>query len=205
MTANAPNSILIVRIGFIGADGTPVLTDCDHGCLTGWMWNDPASVSKQFADSSQGFTFAPPPVSRVVTVQTTIPAASATCAFDVWTNVALAQMQQELGFNHTAYTFRLFLLPLEAGGTACNWGGLGVLGCQQRSCNAWARKLEPARVWVHELGHLTGLHHASLDLDDDGVVDVNGERAVGTAVCVCSPSCNEEGGGGREGGGWSRG
>jgi hypothetical protein len=63
------------------------------------------------------------------------------------------------------------MLPNEAGAGTCKFGGLAYLGCGGGGCRAWVRRFDPTKLWAHELGHLTGLHHASLDPNDDNVID----------------------------------
>ena len=63
------------------------------------------------------------------------------------------------------------MIPNEAGSGACNFGGVAFLSCAVGGCRAWVRRPDPIRLWAHELGHLTGLHHASVDYNDDGRID----------------------------------
>ena len=73
------------------------------------MWTGQQSVAAQYLDSSGGFTFAPPPVSTVMHVQSGLylsATASTGCDFVSWTGAALAVAAQQSGVNATAYTFR---------------------------------------------------------------------------------------------------
>jgi hypothetical protein len=75
------------------------------------MWNYNQSVAKQYLDSSLGFSFAPPPVSRIVTVQTNISASTNSCRFDQWTVVANRALFAQQGINITTFTFRYTAPP----------------------------------------------------------------------------------------------
>jgi hypothetical protein len=64
------------------------------------------------------------------------------------------------------------MLPPEAGGGACSWAGLGHVGCSATACRTWARY---TYALVHEMGHNTGLYHAS---NAEGAYEEYGECAT---------------------------
>ena len=83
--------------------------------------------------------------------------------------------------------FTLFMLPLAAG--ACDFTGVGWVGCLEQAaaanlsasafCKSWVRTASATTI-VHELGHNLGLMHAALDADDDGA----GEDDYGDGSCA---------------------
>ena len=62
------------------------------------------------------------------------------------------------------YVCSMFFLPSAAGAGTCSWSGLGVVGCTS-TCTTWIRYTYSCK---HELGHNTGMNHASTDLNNDG-------------------------------------
>jgi hypothetical protein len=89
------------------------------------------------------------------------PALPGVCNYELWAlNADAAAVAQ--GIDLSAYQHRMYVLP--AATTACDWGGLGQVGCGE-SCRAWARTTSDLvcgypDILAHELGHNIGLWHA---------------------------------------------
>ncbi len=60
------------------------------------------------------------------------------------------------------------MLPRGVGGGDCDWNGIATIGCDRVSCGAWVNGYSGDLIG-HELGHNTGLNHASTDINNDGV------------------------------------
>lgn len=102
----------------------------------------------------------------------TVPAA-AMSSCDVYAIASAAQAAvTATGVDLTKYRHRVYALPTDA---PCGWGGLGNVGCGT-SCSTWVIGTGPSLI-SHELGHNLGMHHASTDANNDGVIDAEyGDR-----------------------------
>ncbi len=76
---------------------------------------------------------------------------------------------------------RLYILPIGAGGGDCDWNGIATIGCDRSTCGAWV--MGPiGDIISHELGHNVGFNHASTDVNNDGVRDIEYAVGVGRGV-----------------------
>lgn len=89
-------------------------------------------------------------------------------------------------YNLDAYNYRIYILP-----EGCPFAGLGNVGpCTSSTCRIWSSGPYAARpeIYVHELGHNFGLHHARYKEADYG----DGSSAMGYCCvgCYTAPHTN---------------
>src|SRR5262249_50236521 len=90
-----------------------------------------------------------------------------------WADAAV-QAAKAQGVPVDLYQHKLFLLPNEV---PCA-GGVGEMGCWN-DCYVWQRNCSWPDLYIHELGHNLGLHHARVDSDNNGTP----ESEYGDASC----------------------
>jgi hypothetical protein len=102
--------------------------------------------------------------------QVTIPSSiiGSSCLTGTWANEADIEVTN-LGVDLGLYQHKMYVIP-RISGVCSGWSGLAQVGCGS-SCRSWMRTTT-ATVYAHEIGHNLGMHHASTDLDNDGVIDL---------------------------------
>lgn len=100
---------------------------------------------------------------------------SSQCTASTWVSKASAAWEAaNPGKDISLYRHRLLIVPnyWDWGNRHCGWGGVAQLNC---GTWCWAIAADPVTILhgviIHELGHNFGLHHASLDSNNDGVND----------------------------------
>ena len=91
---------------------------------------------------------------------------SGSCDYDGWASAARSAATSN-GVNLSLYQHVVLVLPSNV---PCGWVGLGHLGCAG-TCNTWITWCDTPDLYAHELGHNLGMHHASTDPNNDGVLD----------------------------------
>jgi hypothetical protein len=94
-------------------------------------------------------------------IAVSIPFASSPCNADAWANAADAAASTQ-GFNPNNYTARVYALPSSAG--SCGY----AFAAGNR---VWNFHCSDLFAYGHEMGHTIGMHHASTDPNNDGVID----------------------------------
>ncbi|KAL4425743.1 hypothetical protein ABPG75_009759 [Micractinium tetrahymenae] len=126
------------------------------------------------------------------------PYSSSTCDFLDFLGFqeAAADAARKAGVDTSAYLFQHVVLPI---GTACDWVGLGYVGCDHYSfdCASWVQGdtlLGPTRgsetsaqAAFHEMGHNNFLDHTA-SFDPAGSVHVYGDTSGAMGYC-CSDRC----------------
>jgi len=91
---------------------------------------------------------------------------SGTCSYYTWAQEA-ETLATQAGIDLSLYQHRIFIIPPHS---SCSWSGVANLGCGT-FCRSWNKDNTSERVWLHELGHNLGMHHASTDPENDGVLN----------------------------------
>jgi hypothetical protein len=152
-----PNiNILIVRISVSNGLYNP--SYCSETCFADIFWNNQLNIANLISDSSNINLIR----NESLITSITISSPNVGCDPFTWAYAALNRVN-----NPIRYYFKLFVLPREVN---CNWEGMATVGCYNGNCYAFVRSKEPL-VIAHELGHNLGLHHASTDLNNDGIID----------------------------------
>ncbi len=89
------------------------------------------------------------------------------CDTNAWA-AAADEAATNAGIDLSLYQHKVYSLPSDV---ACNWAGLGSIGCFGDRCRVWV-KSSRGEYFAHELGHNLGWRHATTDPDNDGNVDV---------------------------------
>lgn len=87
------------------------------------------------------------------------------CDYSGWAAAAEAAAIAQ-GVSLGDYNRRIYVLP---NANTCSWAGLGTVG--GNPSKSWIAYCHLPDVYAHELGHNLTLHHASTDLDNNGVTD----------------------------------
>ena len=139
--------------------------------VTSVMYTGTSNVDRWYRTSSQGQLGFNPDTdgngSPDVFGPFTIPSLSSTssCNYYQWAYEA-ESMAQAAGVDFSKYQHRVFVVPSNGG---CGWSGIANLGCGT-FCRAWTNT-QNAYVLTHELGHNLGMHHASTDPENDGIIN----------------------------------
>jgi hypothetical protein len=170
--ANVPSesrSIIIIIMGFRDIAGKNVFPDCDTDCINDRMFNGRYSVNNLYKDTSRNVLYFNQSISKIVSVQSSFSTFTAICDHYAFWNKAfeLARLQS---IEPSNYRHKMVILPESAGSGTCGWTGLAYIGCIEQTCLALIRDPK-IQVMTHELGHNLGMLHASLDYNNDGVVD----------------------------------
>lgn len=94
-------------------------------------------------------------------IAVSIPFGTTPCNADAWANAADAAAATQ-GFNPNNYTARVYALPSAAG--SCGY----AFAAGNR---VWNFHCSDLFAYGHEMGHTIGMHHASTDPNNDGVID----------------------------------
>lgn len=151
--------------------------DCSVNQVANYVFDNPSagssqrSVAEYFADTSFGQVSMPrdtnndnqPDVFGPFKINYSI---SGNCDFDGWASAARS-VASNSGVNLSLYQHVVLVLPRNV---PCGWVGLGHLGCSG-TCNTWITWCDTPDLFAHEIGHNLGMHHASTDLNNDGVKD----------------------------------
>lgn len=133
----------------------PAVTD-----VTNFMFNNADSVRTHFEQSSDGLAS----ITGDVLGWYTIPYSyTSGCQYGTWSNAGRT-LAQNAGANLASYQHFVYVFPTAPG---CKWAGLGMLP----GADSWSNGYINHEVFVHELGHNWGVHHASsmtCSADTDG-------------------------------------
>jgi hypothetical protein len=154
-----PRHLLIVRVGLSNGLHSP--TYCDEECIQNMFWNNQLNIADFINDGSNGRI----QFSRLGSLIQSINIQSSHLICDPfkWATESLAYIS-----NHDSYDYVIFLLPKTSN---CNWLGLAFSPCYFTSmCYSFTRSEEPM-VIIHEIGHNFGMFHASIDRNNDGIID----------------------------------
>lgn len=94
-------------------------------------------------------------------IAVSIPFGTTPCNADAWANAADSAAAAQ-GFNPNNYTARVYALPSAAG--SCGY----AFAAGNR---VWNFHCSDLFAYGHEMGHTIGMHHASTDPNNDGVID----------------------------------
>ena len=155
--------------------------ECSNAFVTDLMYGGTDSVAGYYDEASYGLTgidgdadgdgvydvFGP------VTIDYSI---TGSCFYAGWAFDAKTQAQQQFGLDLGLYTNFIYVLPSSV---PCSWAGLGDLGCST-GCEAWVKACQWPDIYEHELGHNYGMHHSTIDANNDGAY----ENVYGDLGCV---------------------
>jgi hypothetical protein len=131
--------------------------DCTIGEVNGFFFtNSPLNVDSYFSHSTWGSVRW---TGSVVSVSVNFP--KSPCSQDAWADAADAAATAQ-GFNPGSYTARIYAFPSAAG--SCGY----ALAAGNRVMNWHCTDLF---AYGHEVGHTIGMHHASTDHNNDGVIE----------------------------------
>lgn len=145
-------SALVMLVSFNDA---PI--DCTVAEVTGfWFTNSPLNVDSFYNEATWGNVRWTGSVINV-----SINFSRSPCSADAWANAADAAAVAQ-GYNPNAYSARVYSFPSSAG--SCGY----AFAAGNRVWNFHGTDLF---AYAHEVGHTIGLHHASTDHNNDGVID----------------------------------
>lgn len=162
-------SIIIFQVGFRTITGSTVYSDCNNTCITNAFFNNTFNIKTLIQKSSYGLIN----INNVDIINKTIRASTFTAICDLfnWKDMVLQNYTEFI----KNYTITIFNLPLSAGSGTCSWLGLAYVDCiNSQECFIWLKTSNPYNA-VHEIGHTLGLGHASIDYNNDAIIDTNGE------------------------------
>jgi hypothetical protein len=148
--------------------------------VTDFMFNNSDSVRTHFEQSSDGLAT----ITGSVLGWYTIPYSyNSGCNYNTWSNAGRSAAQAA-GVNLSSYQYFVYVFPTAPG---CGWAGLGELPGSQ----SWSNGYINHEVFVHELGHNWGVHHASSmscvrDTDNDPSTAKVRVPISGAADCTVS-------------------
>ncbi len=82
------------------------------------------------------------------------------CSYLTW-GIAAKAIVESGGTDLDSYDYRFYVLPA---GVTCPWNGIA----EPTQADAWIRMCESGPRYLHELGHLFGLHHAGTPTSEHG-------------------------------------
>lgn len=171
MDPHGLNSIAVFRVGFLLPNGSYIYPNGTEEELRGIIWSNPYSVHGLYQDVSDGFGFLTEPDSILLTVNISSSLSQVSCNFPDWASQSNQYLSTYFGQSIFEFTMRLYILPIGAGGGDCDWNGIATIGCDRTTCGAWV--MGPIGDLIsHELGHNVGFNHASTDVNNDGVKDI---------------------------------
>jgi hypothetical protein len=131
--------------------------DCTIGEVRGLMFtNSPLNVDSFYDHATWGNVRW---TGSVVAVS--IPFGTSPCSADAWADAADAAAVTQ-GYNPNSYTARVYALPSAA--SSCGY----AFAAGNR---VWNFHCSDLFAYGHEIGHTIGMHHASTDRNNDGVID----------------------------------
>jgi hypothetical protein len=131
--------------------------DCSIGEVRGFMFtNSPLNVDSFYDHATWGNVRWTGSVVAVSIAFGTSP-----CNADAWANAADAAAVTQ-GYNPNSYTARVYALPSAAG--SCGY----AFAAGNR---VWNFHCSDLFAYGHEMGHTIGMHHASTDRNNDGVIE----------------------------------
>ncbi len=148
---------IVIGINFQNAN-----LECSATQIQGMMFGGNPSVSALYLETSLGNLWFTGDVVGPFTINYNSVGA---CDYSAWANAADAAAQAA-GVNLSQYARKVYVFPRVNG---CTWAGLGTVG--GNPSRAWIAACDFADVYAHELGHNLGMHHASTDINNDGVSD----------------------------------
>lgn len=139
------------------------------GDVANFMFNNTDSVRAHFEQSSDGLATITGDVLGWYTIPYGFDSTDTNgdgtfeCAYSTWGNAGRAAAQAA-GVNLSGYQYFVYVFPTAP---LCGWAGLGQLP----GSSSWSNGYVNHQVFVHELGHNWGVHHASsytCNADTDG-------------------------------------
>lgn len=155
--ASITRTVLAIRVNFSDS-----AVPCSQTAIGDVMFSGGLNVNGWYNEMSngiQGFS------GSTVDVNISSTVAAGTCDYNTWASLADSAAAAQ-GVNLSSFQHKVYVLPSNV---PCGWAGLGSLSCS--SCRAWVSRCDLPDVYTHELGHNIGLHHASTDANNDGVID----------------------------------
>ena len=158
---DGPRTMLMIRVKYLGSGGDPA-SYCNEQCMRDNAWNGISGhLDGMIRESSYGKVSFPQSSGRVTSVQVSKYISSQQgCPVEQMKNDADAQLRNQ-GVNLNSYDHRVYYIPANTPG--CGWAGLAYVG----GSISWMKHRNPT-LFAHEIGHNLGLHHASLDRNNDG-------------------------------------
>ena len=163
---NGARTMLMINVVYGGNGGNPAQY-CGESCMTQNAWTSTQGhLDGMIRESSYGKVSFPQSSGRVITVNLGTKQISQqyNCPVEQMRQDADAAIQQQGILSSQAldqYDHRVYYIPESTPG--CQWAGLAYIG----GSISWMKHGNPT-LFAHEIGHNLGLHHASLDENNDG-------------------------------------